>query len=92
MFAAFYFADFADFTNNPSEIYFLVQRIGGSVSTITITVSFLIVLVLSVCPYIAITYPHQFKEIVSRNRVLGFLTVSLVYYHKLLYASVYWYR
>lgn len=79
MFASYYFADFADFTKDPSASYQLVYRIGGIISTVTITDSFFIVLALSVCQYIAVTYPHQFKAIVTRNRVLIFLTVSSVY-------------
>lgn len=79
LFATYYFADFADFRQKPSPDYQLVHRIGGIISTITITVSFFIVLALSVCQYIAVTYPHQFKKIVSKNRVLGFLTLSCIY-------------
>lgn len=78
-FAAYYFADFANFKGKPSEGYKLVHRIGGIISTVAISVSFFIVLALSVCQYIAVTYPHQFKDIVSKNRVLCFLTVSCVY-------------
>ena len=79
MFATYYFADFADFRKKPSAVYQLVHRIGGVISTVTITVSFFIILALSVCQYIAVTYPHQFKKMVSKNRVLGFLTISCVY-------------
>ncbi|KAL9953523.1 hypothetical protein ACROYT_G040948 [Oculina patagonica] len=78
-FAAYYFADFANFKGKPSEGYKLVHRIGGIISTVAISVSFFIVLALSVCQYIAVTYPHQFKDIVSKNRVLCFLTVSCIY-------------
>ena len=79
LFAIYYFADFADFRNKPNATYQLIHRIGGIISTVTITVSFFIVLALSVCQYIAVAYPHQFKEIVTKNRVLGFLTVSCIY-------------
>lgn len=79
MLASFFFADFADFTQDPSASYQLIYRIGGIISTVTITDSFFIVLALSVCQYIAVTYPHQFKVIVTRNRVLSFLTASSVY-------------
>lgn len=75
MLVSYYFADFAD----PSLDYQLVHQIGGIISTVTITESFFIVLALSVCQYIAVRYPHQFKVIVSRNRVLTFLAASSVY-------------
>lgn len=78
-FAIYYFADFANFTAKPSEAYRLIHRIGGIISTVAISVSFFVVLALSVCQYIAVTYPHQFKDIVSRNRVLCFLAASFVY-------------
>ncbi|XP_068730888.1 adrenocorticotropic hormone receptor-like [Montipora capricornis] len=79
MLVSYYFADFADFRNHSSLDYELVHKIGGIISTITITESFFIVLALSVCQYIAVRYPHQFKVIVSRNRVLTFLAASSVY-------------
>lgn len=74
-FATFYFADFV----NVSESFLLIHRIAGIISTVAISLSFFVVLALSVCQYIAVTYPHQFKDIVSKNRVLCFLAVSCVY-------------
>ena len=79
LFAIYYYMDFTDFKTPPGGAYQLLHRIAGIISTVTITMSFFIVLALSVCQYIAVTYPHQFKEIISKNRVLGFLTVSCVY-------------
>ena len=79
LFATYYFADFVNFREKPSECFILIHRIGGIISTVAISLSFFVVLALSVCQYIAVTYPHQFKDIVSRNRVLCFLTVSCVY-------------
>lgn len=79
LFATYLYSDFADFKYKPGAAYQLIHRVGGIISTVTITMSFFIVLALSACQYIAVTYPHQFKTIVSKNRVLGFLTVSAVY-------------
>ena len=79
MFASYYFADFADFRKKPNAVYQLLHRIGGIISTVTISVSFFIILALSVCQYIAVTYPHQFKGMVTKNRVLAFLVISCVY-------------
>lgn len=78
-FATYFFAVFANVREKPSESFRLIHRIGGIISTVAISLSFFVVLALSVCQYIAVTYPHQFKDIVSRNRVLCFLTVSCVY-------------
>lgn len=78
-FATYYFADFANFRTKPRETYRLIYKIGGIISTVTISVSFFVVLALSVCQYIAVTYPHQFKDIVSKNRVFCFLVISCVY-------------
>ena len=76
MFASCYFADFR---NKASLSYQLMYRIGGIISVVTIAESYFIVLALSVCQYIAVRYPHQFKAIVSRNRVFASLAVSSVY-------------
>ncbi|XP_068682841.1 adrenocorticotropic hormone receptor-like [Montipora foliosa] len=70
---------FADFRNKASLSYRLMYRIGGIISGVTITESYFIVLALSICQYIAVRYPHQFKAIVSRNRVFTSLAVSSVY-------------
>lgn len=78
-FATFYFADFVNVRERPSESFLLIHRIAGIISTVAISLSFFVVLALSVCQYIAVTYPHQFKDIVSKNRVLCFLAVSCVY-------------
>ncbi|XP_068729818.1 adenosine receptor A2b-like [Montipora capricornis] len=76
MFVSHYFADFR---NKASLSYQLMYRIGGIISGVTIGESYFIVLALSVCQYIAVRYPHQFKAIVSRNRVFASLAVSSVY-------------
>lgn len=78
-FAAYYIAGFSNLKEKPGPIYMVINKIGGVISTIAISVSFFVVLALSVCQYIAVTYPHQFKTIVSRNRVLCFLAVTSVY-------------
>ncbi|XP_068728652.1 adrenocorticotropic hormone receptor-like [Montipora capricornis] len=76
MFASYYFADFR---NKASLSYQLMYRIGAIISGVTIGESYFIVLALSVCQYIAVRYPHQFKAIVSRNRVFASLAISSVY-------------
>ncbi|XP_068683387.1 adenosine receptor A2b-like [Montipora foliosa] len=76
MFVSYYFADFR---NKASLSYQLMYSIGGIISGVTIGESYFIVLALSVCQYIAVRYPHQFKAIVSRNRVFASLAISSVY-------------
>lgn len=78
-FAIFYVVGFSNFNARPGAVYELIQRIGGIISTIAISVSFFVVLALSVCQYVAVTYPHKFKALVSKNRVLCSLAVSSVY-------------
>ena len=76
MFVSYYVADFR---NKASLSCQLMYRIGEVISVVTITESYFIVLALSVCQYIAVRYPHQFKAIVSRNRVFASLAISSVY-------------
>ena len=78
-FASYYFADFSDFRRKPSESYQLIHMVGRIISTIAISTSFFVVLALSTSQYIAVTHPHRFKKIISRNRVLGSLAFSFAY-------------
>ncbi|RMX50384.1 hypothetical protein pdam_00010419 [Pocillopora damicornis] len=47
-----------------------LYNIGQSISTVTISSSYLIILGLSISQYIAIKWPHKYKVLITRNRVI----------------------
>lgn len=64
----------------PSNGYMVIYRIGGIISTIAISSSFIVVLALSISQYTAITYPHKYKKIVTKNRVMVCVFMSWLYF------------
>jgi hypothetical protein len=58
----------------------LIYIIGGTISTIAISTSFVIVLAMSLSQYIAIRYPHKYKTIVTTSRVVRLLGLSSLYF------------
>jgi len=60
--------------------FLVLYKIGGIISTIAISSSFIVVLALSISQYIAITFPHQYKRIVTKNRVLICVAFSWFYF------------
>lgn len=53
---------------------------GGTISTATLSSSFLLVLQLSVVQYVAIGYPHKYKSFITKSRALFCVLATWVYF------------
>ena len=77
MFAVFFFAKYS---KQSGDVNPLLGRVAGFLSTVLLTSSFLLVLALTVSQYIAITYPHKYKHVVTARRVLLFIGLTWLYF------------
>ena len=81
LFAYFYFELYKDAIS--SERYNFTLKAAGILSSITMNVSFLTILFLSWTQFIAITFPHRHKQLVTTRRVVasmcGIWTYSLLF-------------
>lgn len=57
-----------------------LYEVGRSISTVTISSSYLIVLGLSMSQYIAIKWPHKYRVLITRNRVIVSVLFSWLYF------------
>lgn len=57
-----------------------LYELGQSISTVTISSSYLIILGLSMSQYIAIKWPHKYKVLITRNRVIVSVLLSWLYF------------
>ncbi|KAJ7387001.1 hypothetical protein OS493_003964 [Desmophyllum pertusum] len=64
----------------PGEPYYSLNQIGSSISYVGLNASFLLVLGLILSQFIAITYPHHYRSLVTTRRVLACVGFSLVYF------------
>ncbi len=79
-FAVFYIMRYL---RGPKNIPALISRlydVGQSISTVTISSSYLIILGLSISQYIAIKWPHKYKVFITRNRVIVSVLLSWLYF------------
>lgn len=58
----------------------LIYIIGGTISTVAISTSYVTVLAMSLSQYIAIRYPHSYKSIITTKRVIRLLILSGIYF------------
>lgn len=81
LFAYFYFELYKDTIS--SERYNFTLKVAGLLSSIIMNVSFLTILFLSWTQFIAITFPHRHKQLVTTGRVVacicGIWTYSLLF-------------
>lgn len=86
LFAYFYFELYKDTISR--ERYNYTLKAAGVLSSITMNVSFLTILFLSWTQFIAITFPHRHKQLVTTGRVVacmcGIWTYSLLFSSSLL--------
>lgn len=57
-----------------------LQNVGQSISTVAISSSYLIILGLSISQYIAIKWPHKYKVLITRKRVIISILLSWAYF------------
>ncbi|XP_068679862.1 adenosine receptor A3-like [Montipora foliosa] len=62
------------------EPYKTLFRFGSMFSYVVLNASFLLVLGLILTQYIAITFPHRYRSIVTTSRVLVFICTACVYF------------
>lgn len=79
-FAVFYIARFMFDGSSMPGIVTRLYKVGQPISTVTISSSYLIILFLSVSQCIAIKWPYKYKLMVSRNRVIGCVLLSWIYF------------
>ena len=80
IFAMFRVASYAKWSPNPGEPYLRLDRIAGSFTFVGLNSSFLLVLALILTQFTAITYPHHYRSVVTKRRVLACVGFSLVYF------------
>ena len=79
-FALFYITHFLRGDRSIPGLISRLYVVGQPISTVTISSSYLIVLFLSVSQYIAIKWPHKYKTLITRNRVIGSVLLSWLYF------------
>lgn len=79
-FALFYITRFLHGDQNIPWLVSRLYAVGQPISTVTISSSYLIILFLSMSQYIAIEWPHKYKALITRNRVLGSVLLSWLYF------------
>lgn len=76
-FALYYFVCYHSDQGSDFKTIF---KIGGVISTVTVSLSFVIVLALSCSQYVAIAFPHKYKKLITRKRTLTIVLSSWVYF------------
>ena len=73
-------ARYVKWSPTPGEPYHSLNQIGNTLSYVGLDLSFLLVLGLIFSQFIAITYPHHYRSVVTTRRVLASVGFSLVYF------------
>lgn len=79
-FAVHYILNYYKPNSKHVQITKIIYIIGGTISTVAISTSFVTVLAMSLSQYIAIKYPHKYKSIVTTKRVVRLLVISGIYF------------
>ena len=79
-FALYYFVSYYSSPDSDISRFEIVFKVGGTISTVTVSSSFVIVLALSCSQYVAIEFPHKYKNLVTRKRALIIVLSSWVYF------------
>ena len=80
LFVVFYFACHSKQTLSPGKYFQYLFQMGAFFSVILLSSSFLLVLALTTTQYIAITFPHKYKMLFTKKRVLVSILGSFVYF------------
>ncbi|XP_078361524.1 uncharacterized protein LOC144645867 [Oculina patagonica] len=73
-------AMYIKWTLMPGEPYHTLKQVGSWFTYVVLNSSFLLVLGLILTQFIAITYPHYYRSVVTTRRVLACVGFSLVYF------------
>ena len=73
-------ATYVKWSITPIEPYYTIDQIGSWLSFVGLNSSFLLVLGLILTQFIAITYPHHYRSVVTTRRVLASVAFALVYF------------
>lgn len=79
-FAVYYFVCHYYQTLSPGKYFEYLFQTGAFLSIIMLSSSFLLVLALTTTQYIAITFPHKYKRLFTKKRVLVSVTCCFVYF------------
>ena len=79
-FAIFYLACYVQNSFLPGKRFTFLLQSGAFLSTILLSSSFLLVLAMTTTQYIAITYPHKYKTLFTKRRVLVSVMCFFVYF------------
>ncbi|XP_078361364.1 uncharacterized protein LOC144645683 [Oculina patagonica] len=79
-FAMYRVASYDKWSLNPGKPYHTLDQIGSWFTYVGLNSSFLFVLGLIMTQFIAVTYPHRYRSVVTTRRVLVCVFVSLVYF------------
>ena len=79
-FALYYITRFLRGGKNIPASILRLYEVGQSISTVTISSSYLIILGLSMSQYIAIKWPHKYKVLITRSRVIVSVLLSWLYF------------
>lgn len=79
-FAAYYFACYFYNTLSPGKFFEYLFQTGSFVSFVMLSTSFLLVLALTTTQYVAITFPHKYRRLFTKKRVLCSVSCCFVYF------------
>ena len=79
-FVAYRLASYLKWSLYPGRSYESLLRIGSSISTVGLNLSFLLVLALIWSQFLAITQPQRYRSAITTRRILVFVCVSMLYF------------
>ena len=82
LFVAYRLASYLKWSLYPGRSYESLLRIGSSISTVGLNLSFLLVLALIWTQFLAITHPQRYRSAITTRRILVFVGVSTLYIHR----------
>ena len=80
LFVAYRLASYLKWSLYPGRSYESLLRIGSSISTVGLNLSFLLVLALIWSQFLAITHPQRYRSAITTRRILVFVGVSMLYF------------
>lgn len=79
-FVAYRLASYLKWSLYPGHSYYSLLRIGSFISTVSLGLSFLLVLALIWSQFVAITHPQRYCSVITTRRIVVFVGVSTLYF------------